>query len=261
MKKFRLLTLTIVLVLGFSTLVLASGDNDGIITWFLLGQDPPEHHPDINKGSNQVAQAVVRADAYIPCFIMIKLVGNYGRGGAISFGPDSRAILSHHTQPTMENYWMRFDNELGGFIDENWAPLGKGQNIEIYPGDDVDKIFSEDNPFDFSDDAKYLMAGEGFKVFVYSNDTYKYAVISDGLFPVDADTSSTLDLQMRTKHGDNPDWTTTYSFLNNGRINTIENPIPACAGRIYSHQFRVPAGWDKVHGKYKGRVIFRATTI
>lgn len=221
---------------------------DGIVTSFVTGEyvnlvgiNRATWYSDVN-GKDQVTTVNVRAEAFIPCYIEMKVTGNKGQTFVQSFGPYATA-----TEGLETNYFLLFDNEVGGFVDENWNSKGHGKNAEVEPGQGV-----------------YIQGCDVFKVEVYSNDTYKYQVESAPLRPVDANIASlnandTLDLHMRTSL-DNTPWTAAHKFSENN-IALIEDYRDACDSLVAYHQFRVPYSKNTAHGKYEGNIIFRAVTI
>jgi len=91
-------------------------------------------HLDTNKKENDDDQNVeieVTAEAYIPCYLELKVAGNTKSLKGQSFGPDAIAKSSSYGTN------MEFDNEMGGFVDGDWKALGHGKNAEIEPGDNV----------------------------------------------------------------------------------------------------------------------------
>lgn len=225
--------------------------DDGIVTSFnlndnytnLSGINRTSWYSDNNGQNPQNTAVTVRAEAFIPCYIEMKVTGNRGQTIVQSYGPGASA-----TRGPDANYWLNFDNEIGGFVDENWNSLGHGKNAEVQPGNGV-----------------YIQGCDVFKVEVYANDTYKYQVESAPLTPVNADISSpnandVLDLQMRTSIDNNP-WLAAANSFGTNNIAVIVASRAACDSLVALHQFRVPYSKNTAHGKYEGNVIFRAVTI
>jgi hypothetical protein len=196
--------------------------------------------PDVN-GASQSTELTLNAQAYIPCYLKMVVTGNTGRTSLESFGPGAEAAKQEGA------YNLFFDNEIGGFITDDWSVVGHGRNAEIQPGTGY-----------------YIRGCDLFKVELYSNDTYKYEVTSQPLAAIDADTSSsvankTLDLQMRTKV-DAGAWTTTWSFGTNGQECPISQKA-ACESTTVIHDFRVPYLSTTAHGQYSGVVVLKAYTL
>lgn len=204
------------------------------------------YYGDENKTKDAIDQVVgvtLEAQAFIPCYIELRVTGNLGESFVQSFGPDSAGIFEH---PQM----MIFDNEVGGFVNENWESLGHGYTAEITP-----------------EDGRYIQACDIFKVDIWANDTYRYQVESHALMNVDADISSPLSadfltLDMRTCL-DNTGWGPTHTFTDDLStfIVEIEDSRAACESLTALHQFRVPYNRTIAHGTYEGMVLFIAYTI
>lgn len=226
-------------------------NDDGIVTSFnlndnftnLSGINRSSWYSDVNGQNPQNTAVTVRAEAFIPCYIEMKVTGNKGQTIVQSYGPGASANRGPDA-----NYWLNFDNEIGGFVDENWNSIGHGKNAEIQPAPGV-----------------YIQGCDVFKVEVYANDTYKYQVESGALTNVNADISSvnandTLELQMRTSIDNNP-WLAAVNSFSSNPIAVIVPSRAACDSLVALHQFRVPYNKNTAHGKYEGNVIFRAVTI
>mgnify|MGYP000874254614 FL=1 len=200
-----------------------------------------EYYLDTNNPDKAQKTTVnVRTEAYIPCYLKMTVLGNQGKTVIESFGP-----LAFGEHGPVGNYMLAFDNEIGGFLNENWELVGHGQNAELAPGKGY-----------------YIHGCDIFQVDVYANDTFKYEVISAPLANINADTSGTADkalnLQMRSKI-DNGDWGTTETFAAAREILIAQRP--ACSTLTVQHQFRVPYLLTTAHGKYQGQVTFKAYTI
>lgn len=200
-------------------------------TGFYTDVDQPDLH-------QQSAEVTLAAEAYIPCYLKLVLAGNTGKTSAESFGPDANAVKDEG------QYYITFDNEVGGFVNENWEVVGHGRNAEIAPGT-----------------GNFIRACDLFKVELYSNDNYKYEVFSAPLTTDNADVTAadkTLDIQMRTKV-DNGVWGATWSFNNNNL--SLIGQKHSCESMTVLHDFRVPYLKTTAHGQYSGTVTFRAYTI
>lgn len=198
------------------------------------------YYADVDKAelNQQSAEVTLDAEAYIPCYLKLVLTGNLGKTSVESFGPDADAVKSE------DRYYITFDNEVGGYINENWEVVGHGRNAEIAPGT-----------------GHYIRACDIFKVELYSNDNYKYEVFSAPLTTDNADVTAAdknLDIQMRSKVDDGS-WSATWSFSNNN-LNLIGQKH-SCESMTVLHDFRVPYLKTTAHGQYGGAVTFRAYTI
>lgn len=220
--------------------VVVFGVSDSFVN--LTGLNRAGWYSDVNGQNPQKAAVNITADAYIPCYIEMKVTGNQGQTTAESYGPGAEVV----TGPA-GGYWLLFDNEVGGFVDEGWNSMGHGKNAEIKPAPGV-----------------YIQGCDVFKVEIYANDTYKYEVESAPLNPAanvdisSANSNDVLDLQMRTSV-DNNVWGAPVVFNSN-----IIAPIiskQACDSTVALHQFRVPYNRNTAHGQYTGVVTFRAVTI
>ncbi|SIR52996.1 hypothetical protein [Halanaerobium kushneri] len=217
-------------------------DNPGVYT-NLEEFDRSGEYLDVNDTNNENRQEVaitLPAEAYIPCYLEMRLTGNQGTTSAISYGPGASATGSTLPQG-QSGYHMVFDNEIGGFLDANWVSLGHGSNAEIDPGDDV-----------------FIGACDIFAVEVISNDNYKYEVISKALEGADvANNGKKLPMYMRTDLGNG--WLANDFIFNAER--TFTRTRNAGVKLEALHNFKVPFSMNTVHGHYSGEVVFRAVTI
>ncbi|MCK4259785.1 MAG: hypothetical protein KAX49_12450 [Halanaerobiales bacterium] len=189
----------------------------------------------------------VEVKAYIPCYLWMEVTGNGGQTTIESFGPGEGGIGS---ASGMDTPYMYFDNEMGGFVNEDWYSIGYGRNAEIRPFD----------PSDSTDPARYIQACDIFRVNLWSNDAYTYQVESEPLIDVDVPEGVYyLDLQMRTALNGTTWEPITHSFAEFSEVN-FGDYDPLISLEAY-HQFRVPYDINTPHGKYEGTVIFRAYTI
>ncbi|NLY91654.1 MAG: hypothetical protein GX081_08650 [Firmicutes bacterium] len=227
--------------------------DDGAITW----TEVDEKHVNVpwidrdnalydenNPERGQSVEMTLLTRAYIPCYLEMRVTGNEGQTTIQSFGP----LAKPEAEPT--SYILAFDNEIGGFVDENWNSLGHGRNAEIYPGDFWKNV--------------YIQGCDIFKVEVYANDDYKYEVQASPLTPYDANTEGnaldSLYLQMRYKLGLYGNFSRTHTFDRPDEIEEIA-VMDACEELTVYHQFRVPYSRNIAHGRYDGKVIFRAYTL
>ncbi|MDD2430381.1 MAG: hypothetical protein PHD88_09250 [Firmicutes bacterium] len=198
------------------------------------------YYKDVNGKNPQSTQLTIRTEAYIPCYIKMTVTGNYGNSVLESFGPGAEAIT------TARNYFLLFDNEVGGYVDGDWGILGHGRNAEIAPGDDV-----------------FIQACDQIKVEVYANDTFQYDVIASALkAAANVDTeiaSNVLPLHMRYSV-DSGDWIE-KQFLTLDQETVLIAERPATDSVEALHQFRVPYTTSTAHGQYDGKLILKAYTI
>ncbi len=257
MKKSVFLLFIVVIVIFSTTLFaeesqtyLTHENDDGIVINTTISADNSNlsyihnrtggNYADVDQQNlhQQSAEVTVEAQAYIPCYLKLVLSGNTGKTSVESFGPDADAVRNE------DRYYISFDNEIGGFVNENWEVVGHGRNAEIAPGT-----------------GNYIRACDIFKVELYSNDNYKYEVISAPLTTNNADVTAadkTLDIQMRTKVDAN-NWSPAWSFTTNN-LNLIGQKH-SCESMTVLHDFRVPYLKTTAHGQYGGTVTFRAYTI
>jgi hypothetical protein len=209
-------------------------DNPGIYT-NLESLNRDGEHRDVNNGNDGQEVAIrINAKAYIPCFLEMRLTGNQGTTSAISYGPDAVGST------TASGYEMVFDNELGGYLDENWQSLGYGSNVALNP-----------------DDNTFIGACDIFAVEVFSNDNYRYEVESKALEGKNGASGETLPMYMRTDLGGG--WLANDFVFN--APNTFARTRNAGVKLEALHNFKVPFSMNTVHGEYTGDVTFRAMTI
>jgi hypothetical protein len=206
----------------------------------IQNREPGAYTPDGN-GASQSVQLALNAEAYIPCYLKMVVTTNLGRTALESFGPDAAASKQE------DNYYLIFDNEIGGFVTEDWTVAGHGRNAEIEPGTGY-----------------YIRGCDQVKVELYSNDTYKYDITAAPLEPADGDVSSAtadqnLDLQMRTMV-DSGNWSATWSFGANGTEYPVSQKA-ACESATVYHDFRVPYLKTTAHGEYSGVIVLKAYTL
>ena len=200
---------------------------------YIQNREPGSYTPDTN-GASQSAELTLNAEAFIPCYLKMVVTTNLGRTLLESFGPDAAAKKQE------DGYELIFDNEIGGFVTNDWTVAGHGRNAEIAPGTGY-----------------YIRGCDLVKVELYSNDTYKYQVFAS---PLSSETNQKLDLQMRTQV-DSASWSTTWSFGTDGGVFTAVNEKAACQSTTVYHDFRVPYLDTTVHGRYSGVVTFKAYTL
>ena len=201
---------------------------------------PRDYYQDRNTEGSAKQEVKIRVpvEAYIPCYLEMRLTGNQGTTSAISYGPN--AIAEGSTLPGNTGYLMTFDNEIGGYLDSDWQSLGHGSNVELDPGDDI-----------------FIGACDIFAVEVFSNDDYKYEVKSQALAGQGNAAGNTLPMYMRSDLG--AGWIGTDFIFNNP--NTFTRNRNAGQKLEALHNFKVPFSMSTVHGQYTGEVVFRAVTI
>lgn len=187
-----------------------------------------------NDNNRQKVEIMLDVEAYIPCFLEMRLTGNQGTTSAISYGPGAQGATN------ASGYLMVFDNELGGYLDDEWQSLGYGSNVAINPGDDV-----------------FIGSCDIFAVEVISNDKYAYEVESDVLNGTAGANGETLPMYMRTDLGGG--WLANDFVFNAPKVFHRERNAGVKLEAL--HNFKVPFGMNTVHGQYNGEVIFRAMTI
>ena len=216
--------------------------NPGIYTNLLeLNRNRPEGYTfDRNGGeedNDQMLEIELPTYAYIPCYLEITLTGNQGTTSGKSFGPGAAGTR----QAT--GYMLVFDNEIGGFVDEDWMSLGAGQNAEVAPGENV-----------------FIAGCDIFKVETYGNEAYRYEVESSPLVATD-NPGANLPMHIRTSFSLGDAWERDFDTI--GAPNTVVPMGTQAAGEALTvlHNFRVPYGIGIVHGSYSGSVIFRVVSI
>lgn len=194
--------------------------------------------------ANQDVSVSIDTRAYIPCFLELKLQGNQGTTSAISYGPNADAAT------TAAGYLIAFDNEIGGFLDENWVSLGHGSNAQINPGD-----------LEVAGEEVYIGACDIFSVEVISNDDYRYSVEAQALVAQD-NTGEVLPMHMRTSLDAGATWESGYDAFTTSTLVKVDKYDGDPGEKLTAlHNFRVPFTMDTAHGYYNGEVIFRAATI
>ncbi len=187
-----------------------------------------------NDNNRQKVEIKLNVEAYIPCFLEMRLTGNQGTTSAISYGPGAQGSV------TASNYLMVFDNELGGYLDASWQSLGYGSNVQENPGENI-----------------FIGACDIFAVEVVSNDNYRYQVESQALIGQGGAAGNTLPMYMRTDLGNG--WLASDHVFNN--LNQFSRDKNAGVKLEALHNFKVPFSMTTVHGQYTGQVTFRALTI
>jgi hypothetical protein len=202
---------------------------------------------DVNtdNSAKQEVRIKVPVEAYIPCYLEMRLTGNQGTTSAISYGPN--AVAGGDPNSTLNprdngyGYLMTFDNEIGGYLDDSWQSLGHGSNVELDPSDDI-----------------FIGACDIFAVEVFSNDDYKYEVESQALDGQANASGNTLPMYMRSDLGNG--WLASDTVFGVAG-NTFSATRSAGDTLTALHNFKVPFSMNTVHGEYTGQVVFRAITI
>jgi hypothetical protein len=191
--------------------------------------------PDTANSAKQKAEITINAKAYIPCFLEMKLTGNQGTTGVISYGSGAEGST------TASGYELVFDNEIGGYLDENWNSLGHGTNVEINPGTGV-----------------YIGACDIFAVEVMSNDDYRYEVEAAAL----TQGFNLLPMHMRSSVDSGSSWLAGYDTFGAAAPNTEVIYNGSAGNKLEAlHNFRVPYNMSTAQGQYNGQITFRAVTI
>jgi hypothetical protein len=243
MKKLTVL-LMICSLFVITTMVFADTSNDGI-NWTNGTGEKYVNDSSVNRtgytvDGNDIAgqETSVKIDlfAYIPCYLKLDLTGNQGNTVAESFGPDAKA------EGSVNGYQMVFDNELGGFVDSDWKVKATGKNAEVAP-----------------DSGYNIAACDTFKVVVYSNDNFKYDVISAPLTSTKTGSDAKLNLIMGTS--DSLAGVYTNDLFNEEKTINIGGEQAACSTLTKYHKFAVPYATSTAQGEYSGDVTFKAYTI
>jgi len=187
------------------------------------------------NSAKQKVEIKLDVEAYIPCYLEMRLTGNQGTTSAISYGPNAEAV------DNASGYLMVFDNEIGGYLDAGWQSLGHGSNVEIDPGDEV-----------------FIGACDIFAVEVFSNDDYRYEVESKALDGQGNAAGEKLPMYMRSNIGGT--WLGTDTVFTVAG-NTFTQNRSAGIKLEALHNFKVPFSMSTVHGEYTGDIYFRAVTI
>ncbi len=204
------------------------------------------------EGDNdQEVSITVPTQAFIPCYLELQITGNQGQTGIKSFGPESVGTVStwNSTNPDGGSapYGIVFDNEIGGFIDENWECLGRGSNFNLHADGLPDNI--------------YIGACDIMMVEADGNEAYRYEVDGGPLAHVDGNGGSDLALHMRTSFDEGGTWE--QAIFENERTETFGAAGNYVAGDKMEalHYFRVPVSTEVMHGMYEGEVVFRIVSI
>jgi hypothetical protein len=240
MKKLTVL-LMICSLFVITTMVFADTD-DGIATttWTSNTTNNYVNDTTIKRRSGYTADGDIKgqeasvkltATAYIPCYLKMEFTGNQGKTVIESFGPEAKGTVNPST------YQIVFDNELGGFVDATWKVKATGKNAEVAPGTGYN-----------------IAACDTFKVVVFSNDNYKYDVISAPL----TSTKGSLNLIMGTS--DALAGTYKTDLFDSAKTINIGAYDP-CTTITKYHKFAVPYTINTVQGAYSGNVTFKAYTI
>jgi len=188
-----------------------------------------------NMSDVEKVAVTLNAEAYIPSYLELTVTGNEGKIEGKSFGPGAQ------TARETEAGKLIFDNEIGGFVNEDWKLLGAGRNAEIEPGADV-----------------YLQACDLYKVEAYGNTNYRYEIKAQSLVATN-NGDNKLPLEMRSSLDKGDSWRKNIKFSDQ-KIEVISKE-DATDSLTTFHQFRVPYSRDVVHGKYEGKVTFRVVSL
>ncbi len=258
MKRSSRLILLVLSVLLLGTLVSAANEWDDFFTNYNSTQNQSGQKVDWAAGENNTpiptsyvndpnsythdaptaaerASITLNAIAYIPTYVKLQLSGNAGKSTVHAFGPVTIG------ESTFSNNLI-FDNEIGGFVDNDWNSVGHGKNIEISP-----------------EDGYYIQASDYLKAVVFSNSKYEYEVVSSPLTTTD-EKSLALEMGYTIKNGDLwGEWSpVTFNSTNqNVSISSCE-PLQTLT---VMHRFRVPYNDTVVAGEYSGKIYFKVYTL
>lgn len=258
MKRSSRLILLVLSVLLLGTLVLAETEWDSLFTNYTTGKDDEgmivSWGSEVNNAplpiiygtgatsytadvasAEQKASITLNAIAYIPTYVKLELSGNAGKSTVRAFGP-----LIVGEDEFANN--LIFDNEIGGFVDENWNSVGHGKNIEIGP-----------------EDARYIQASDYLQAVVFSNAKYRYEVVSSPLTNADGKTLN-LEMGYNVKGATWGDWfSETFDSVNKTvPISSSSEPLQTLT---VMHRFRVPYDTTVVAGQYTGKIYFKVYTL
>ncbi len=205
----------------------------------IYGNNPKAYNPDTPTAAEK-ASITLNAVAYIPTYVKLELTGNAGKSTVRTFGPITIG------ESTFSNDLI-FDNEIGGFVDSSWNSVGHGKNIEIGP-----------------EDENYIQASDYLQAVVFSNDNYKYEVVSSPLISVEgqaAEKDKTLNLEMGYNIKTGSSWGEWGSVVFDSNKNFEIKTCTPLETLIVMHRFRVPYNDEVVAGKYEGTIYFKVYTL
>jgi len=261
MKKMMVLSLAVLLVLGFSLNVFAEGKpTPGVDDpEFKIGEGIFENYENFKnftveetdiKGKykvisgarttgtveeikmeqgDQEVKVIINTLANIPCYIEMELIGNAGWSRGVSFGAGAEALMDR----TGEQHWMLFHSDFGGFLNENWESVAQE---DVNPGSDL-----------------YLHACDMWEARIYANIDYKLDVIATPLEHVEYDEEIQMDMRHTLEGAPNWDEENNLETATIGPFNYLEE-------NTVLMQFRVPFD-DVPAGHYEGDITFRAYSI
>ncbi len=255
MKKVVVLSLAVCLIMLFSGVVMASQWSDwesdkGIFEnytaskFFALSDTTRASGGDYvvvktmtttgtirENWDDQRATVTVRADAYIPCYLELELIGNRGYTKVKSIGPTEDTTLYHGSN----SVFMLFHPELTGTMDKDWNFL-----------DIANAGFSTIGP----DRDVYIHACDMFKANILGNVLYGFSVSADAFTGV-GDHEFYMD--MRYTLDDGATWEeATIGFEEIGEFGALDE-------ETVFMQFRVPFA-NVEAGKYTTTVTFAIYT-
>lgn len=269
MKRFVLFLTMALLVLGSCAAAAETNLTDGVE--FLDNpysgayvNDGTEGYGDrlYNQGDHAVgdqgAEIRVPVEAFLPCYLELEVMGNWGKATAQSFGHES------HVSGTPTQFSLAFYPGIGGFVGSDWNLLPASrfsENAEVAPGADV-----------------FIKGCDVFTAKMYSNLNYGYSltVVGKGLTrnaTAGLSSAPLLPIEGRAKVevGDFSGYINTTAkawgeipFDTTGAdavwAPALGTPNATTHTTIW-HQFRVPYSRKYVAGMYTGAMVFSAHTL
>jgi len=173
--------------------------------------------------------------ANIPCYLGMTLTGNLGKAIGTSVGTASGTI----DLTTEEDIIMLFDDEVGGFVGDDWVSLGHMGHPDPSDGQYY-----------------YLRSCDMFRVDLVANTAYKYSVILTE--KLENSNSDVLPMDMRYSWNDGSSWGQYNGFdeVDEERAWNINSNF----NRTVYHDFRVPYT-NQPTGQYEGEITFKAVTL
>ncbi len=208
----------------------------------IYGNEAQTYTEDIvSKTATERSSIVVDTVAFIPTYVKLELSGNSGKSTVHAFGPFTVG------NSLFENALI-FDNEIGGFIDENWNSLGHGEQLSIAP-----------------DKNRYIQASDYLKAVIFSNDNYKYEVTASPLLATSEsaipNASLSLEMAYSTLNANDSygDWQSfTFTGINSSEMIAQKSALQTLT---VMHRFRVPYNNEVAAGKYTGKIHFKVYTL
>ena len=174
----------------------------------------------------------VRADAYIPCYLELELIGNRGYSKIKSIGPNADGTIYHGSN----SVFMLFHPEMTGVLNADWEFINMAE-----------ASFSDIGP----DRGVYIHACDLFKANIYGNVGYGFSVSA---LPFTGVGDHEFDMEVRYTL-DETNWSAGKS-IGSEEVGTFG----ALDRETVFMQFRVPFA-DVEAGKYTSTVTFAIYTI